>query len=147
MPENVTKLILYCILFTTISFLVLSIPTAVIPNRFFIRMTPVFWFDYIFLVINSILIGIYFGITYSSPKPEVCVVEKKSIFAQVLSFLGIACPICNKILVFIFGTIFLLTYLEPLRPYLSLLSALLLLWLVIKKAKLSLFLKTVNIVK
>lgn len=125
----------YALGFGILAFLILSIPTAVIRNHFFFRMTPTYWFDYIFLVVNSVLIGLYFASTYTSSKPEACVVEKKSMFAQGLAFLGIACPICNKLLVYIFSATFLMTFLEPIRPYISLASAILLLWLVARKIK------------
>lgn len=99
-------------------------------------MTPVYWFDYIFLVMDSVLIGLYYGVSYSSTNQQVCKVEKKSITAQALSFLGIACPTCIKFLVFIFGTMFLLRFLEPIRPYISLAAFLWLVWLVYHKLKL-----------
>ncbi len=99
-------------------------------------MTPVYWFDYIFLVIDSVLIGLYYAATYSGSSRQVCDLEKKSITAQILSFLGIACPTCIKFLVFIFGSIFLLRFLEPIRPYISLAAFLWLAWLVYRKLKL-----------
>ena len=129
------KFILYSLAFSGLAALILAIPTAVIPNHFFYRMTPVFWFDYIFLAVNSLLIGIYFASTYTSTTPEACVVEKKSWLASAMSFLGIACPVCNKILVFIFSATILMTYLEPIRPYISLASTILLIWLVTRRLK------------
>lgn len=129
------KFSFYTIVFGAIALLILGIPTAVIKNSLYVRMTPIYWFDYIFLILNSMLIGLYFASTYTSKKPRICEIEKTSIFAQVLSFLGIACPICNKILLFVFGTTFLLTYLEPIRPYVSLISTIILFWLVTKRIK------------
>ena len=130
------KLIRYTILYSTIAFLVLSIPTAVFRNPFFMRMTPVFWFDYVFLVVNSLLIGLYYALTKTGTNPHSCKIENKSIFAQFLALFGIACPICNKLLVFLFSIPVLLTFLEPIRPFISLGSSLLLLWFISKKLKL-----------
>jgi hypothetical protein len=130
------KLIAYALFFSIAAFLILSIPTAVMPNKFFVRMTPVYWFDYIFLVIDSMLIGMYYTVIYSSSSERVCNLEKKSIAAQTLSFLGLACPTCVKFLVLIFGTMFLLRFLEPIRPFISLAAFLWLAWLVYHKLKL-----------
>ncbi len=129
------KLILYTLAFGALAILVLGIPTAVIRNHFYFRMTPAFWFDYVFLVVNGALIGLYFAITYTSTQPEACKVEKKSIFASLLALFGIACPICNQILLLIFSTTFLLSFLEPIRPYISLASTMLLVWLVARRFK------------
>ena len=37
----------------------------------------------------------------------------------VASFLGIACPTCNKVLMLIFGGPALLAWFDPFRPYLA----------------------------
>ncbi len=37
----------------------------------------------------------------------------------IASFLGIACPTCNKILMLIFGGPALLAWFDPIRPYLA----------------------------
>lgn len=129
------KFIVYTLAFSALAILILGIPTAVIRNHFYFRMTPAFWFDYVFLVFNGALIGLYFAITYTSTQPEACKVEKKSIFASLLALFGIACPICNQILLLIFSTTFLLSFLEPIRPYISLTSSILLFWLVARKIK------------
>lgn len=42
----------------------------------------------------------------------------------VLGFLGFACPVCNKILMYVFGAELLLSYLEPARIYLAVLGTL-----------------------
>ncbi len=131
------KFIVYTLAFSALAILILGIPTAVIRNHFYFRMTPAFWFDYVFLVVNGTLIGFYFAITYTSTQPEACKIEKKSLFASLLAIFGIACPICNQILMLIFSTTFLLSFLEPVRPFISLASTLLLIWLVYKKLKIS----------
>lgn len=128
-----TKLIQYTVLYGVIAFLILSIPTAVFRSSLFTRMTPVFWFDYVFVVVNSFLIGLYYALSKTSKNPKTCTLEKKSFFAQFLALFGIACPICNKLLVFLFGIPLLMTFLEPARPFISLLSTVLLGWLTLRK--------------
>ena len=36
-----------------------------------------------------------------------------------MGFIGIACPVCNKILLLLFGGELLLTYYEPVRIYVA----------------------------
>ncbi len=43
----------------------------------------------------------------------------------VLGFIGVACPVCNKILLLLFGGELLLTYFEPVRIYVAALGVLL----------------------
>ena len=38
-------------------FFIFGIVTVLIKNPFFIRMTPVYWYDYVFLVNNFLTIG------------------------------------------------------------------------------------------
>ncbi len=37
----------------------------------------------------------------------------------MLGFLGVACPVCNKVLLLLFGGELLLTYFEPVRIYVA----------------------------
>jgi hypothetical protein len=37
----------------------------------------------------------------------------------ILGFVGIACPVCNKLLLMLFGGELLLTYFEPIRLYVA----------------------------
>ena len=38
---------------------------------------------------------------------------------SVFAFLGVACPVCNQILMMIFGAELLLVYFEPVRVYVA----------------------------
>lgn len=106
------------ILFAMGSFLVLGTVAALWPNQLFMRMTPTSGFELTLLAAQSILFGVYLAI----PMPA-CATKLVSI-GGVASFLGVACPICNKILLFVFGAQVLLTYLEPVRFYLAAAGAL-----------------------
>ena len=49
---------------TLIIFSAFGIITVLLPNDLFIRMTPVYTYDYIFLILTSILSGAYMGLWY-----------------------------------------------------------------------------------
>ena len=105
-------------LFAIASFLVLGTVAALWPNPLFMRMTPTSGFEVALLAAQSILLGVYLAI----PVPA-CATKLAGI-GGVASFLGVACPVCNKVLLFLFGSQVLLTYLEPVRIYLAAAGAL-----------------------
>ena len=102
----------------SLSFVGLGTVSALWKNPFFIRMTPVGGWEITLLTLLSVLIGIY--IAMRSP---VCA-TKSATTGGVLGFLGIACPVCNKILLLLFGGELLMTYYEPVRIYVAVLGVL-----------------------
>ncbi|MFA5796425.1 MAG: hypothetical protein WC916_00120 [Candidatus Woesearchaeota archaeon] len=102
-------------------FFLFGIPTGLIPNSWFTRMIPAKSYDYVFLILSSILLGAYIGLHYYKKKSTtLCNVSAST--GGIGGFLAFSCPICNKILVFLFGTTALMMYLEPYRLYIGLLS-------------------------
>ena len=101
------------------AFLLLGTITALWNNSFFIRMTEVNGWDYIILSFESLLIGLFFGI--QAPH---CATKKAGIVG-VLGFVGFGGPVCNKTLLLLFGSSFLLSYFEPVRHYAGTLGLLL----------------------
>lgn len=100
----------------TTSFAGLGTVAALWENPLFIRMTPAGGWEIGLLAVMSVLIGIYVAI-----RSPVCA-SKSATTGGVLGFLGIACPICNKILLLLFGGELLMTYYEPVRIYVALLG-------------------------
>ena len=92
-------------------FVMMGTLTALWNNPYFVRMTPVTDWDFLILSLESILIGLFFGIR--TPR---CATKKAGI-GGVFGFLGFGCSICNKLLLLLFGSSFLLTYFEPIRYY------------------------------
>ena len=95
------------------SFISLSAVAALWENPFFIRMTPVSGFEIAALAMLSLLLGIYVAI-----RRPFCSIKTVGT-GGVLGFVGIACPVCNQILLFLFGGELLLTYFEPIRIYVA----------------------------
>ena len=83
-------------------------------NPLFTRMTPTGGFEITLLLLLSVLAGIYVGL------PQTECGTRTAGTGGVIGFLGIACPVCNKILVLLFGSALLLEYYEPMRLYLAL---------------------------
>jgi hypothetical protein len=117
-----TKYFIISILTAVITFLLFGFITAVVPNPFFTRMTQLSYFDYLFLTLSSLLLGIYVGLHfYEKNKIKICNIKSDYTAAggTLLSFLAFSCPVCNILLVYLFGTTALLVYFQPVQPILG----------------------------
>ena len=94
-------------------FAVLGTVTAVWSNPFFKRMTPVGPCELGATTLTAILSGV----TVSLWVPK-CRLRTSGV-GGVASFLGIACPTCNNVMMLLFGGPALLAWFDPVRPYLA----------------------------
>lgn len=116
---------------TLMSALMQAIPTAVIPNPVFVRMTPVRVQDYVFLAASSALIGLVFS-TFGVPKAAVSC-QSRAVGGGLLSTLAIGCPICNHVVVALIGITGALTYWAPLQPVVGAAAIVILVWTLHKR--------------
>lgn len=97
--------------------LVTGLPTDVVPNPLYQRMTPVLWWDYPVWAATAVLAGLVTA-TYVRAVP----VERSaaaSVSGGLLSFFAIGCPICNKLVVALLGVGGALSFFAPVQPYLA----------------------------
>ena len=102
---------LFGLVIAILSFVSLGTVSALWKNPLFIRMTPAGGWEIGLLAVLSILIGVYVAI------PSPLCRTKTATTGGIIGFLGIACPVCNKILLLIFGGELLMAYFEPVRVY------------------------------
>lgn len=96
-----------------ISFVSLGTVSALWENPFFIRMTPAGGWEIALLAVLSVLLGAYMAV-----RRPICSMKSAGA-GGLLGFLGVACPVCNKVLLLLFGGELLLTYFEPIRIYVA----------------------------
>lgn len=96
------------------SALAIAIPTRLIPNGFFARMTPTRPLDHVFLTVSSILLGLTLA-----ARPGAGGAEGRAIVGGAGTYLAVGCPICNKLVVALLGTSGALTYFAPIQPLLG----------------------------
>lgn len=99
-----------------------AIPTAIIENPWFTRMTPVYADQYFYWIATSVLggalIATYFGAAGAKRLGG-------GIGGGVLGYLAIGCPICNKLIVALLGLSGAMSYFAPIQPLLGALGLLL----------------------
>ncbi len=95
------------------SFVALGTVAALWENPLFVRMTPAGELEVVLLGLLSVLLG-----TYVAVRRPFCSAKTAGV-GGVLGFIGVACPICNKVLLLLFGGDLLLTYFEPVRIYVA----------------------------
>ena len=111
-------------------FLIFGIPTALISNPVipYIRMMPATPLDYAFLIVTSLLAGIYLAIPQRN-----CPMDGTAGGGALLGVLSFACPTCNHLLVLILGYSLLFEVFDPLRPVFGFVSVVFLLYAINKK--------------
>lgn len=98
--------------------IVLAIPTAIIDNSYFTRMTPVEPEQYVFWIATSLLSGALIA-TYLLPELRNGIAGP-SAGAGLLGVFAVGCPICNKLVVGLIGTSGALNYFAPIQPLIGL---------------------------
>lgn len=104
---------------------VTAIPTAIIDNPWFTRMTPVYADQYAFWIGSSVLAGALLATYVAGPKMDAGV--GGGVGGGLLGYLAIGCPICNKIVVGLLGVAGAMDYFAPVQPLLGALGSLALL--------------------
>jgi len=110
-----------------VGFALLGTVAALWDNPVFVRMTPAGGWEIAMLAAMSLVSGVYVAI-----RRPFCSVKGASA-GGILAFLGVACPVCNKILLLIFGGELLMAYFEPVRIYVAAAGALLIAWITLRE--------------
>ncbi|CAN5252738.1 hypothetical protein BH09ACT13_BH09ACT13_03580 [soil metagenome] len=94
-----------------------GLPTDIVPNPLYRRMTPVLWWNYPVWAATAVLAGLVVA-TYVRRVPA----GRSAggvLGGGLLSFLAVGCPICNKLVVALIGVSGALTFFAPVQPYLA----------------------------
>jgi hypothetical protein len=98
------------------SALLMGVPTDVVPNPWFTRMTPVRPLDVVLLGATSIVLGLlaatYVRGTHAGG-------GGRAVAGGGLTGIAIACPICNKAVVALVGTSGAVSWFGPIQPLLG----------------------------
>lgn len=117
-----------------LTFIVIGIPTAVIPNSVFGREIEVTAWSIPVLALTSILSGLLLA-TYIAAAPKIDD-QKSARFGgagAVLSYFAVGCPVCNKLALVALGYSGAIKYFAPIQPILGFLSIALLFYVFRKR--------------
>lgn len=111
---------------------VIGVPTKLIANNWFVRMTPTRPQDYAFMAVSAALFGLIAGtfVLGRTSSHEYSVVS-----GGFASFLAVGCPICNKLVVLALGVSGAMTYFAPAQLFIGLASIALLAWTLLLRAR------------
>jgi hypothetical protein len=76
----------------------------------------------VFWIVPALLSGALLGSYVVPLAATTCEVGERTLFAGLLSFLAVGCPLCNKVVVLLIGAAGALTSFEPIRPVPGLVS-------------------------
>lgn len=95
------------------SALLMGLPTDVVPNPWFTRMTPVRPLDVILLILTAGVLGALASTYVRGPARQAA---GRGVAGGTLTGLAIGCPVCNKAVVALLGTSGALSWFGPLQP-------------------------------
>ncbi|MBI2860718.1 MAG: hypothetical protein HYX91_04340 [Chloroflexi bacterium] len=108
-----------------VSLVIIGIPSVIIENPFFSRMTPVRTQDYAIWALTGVLAGLVAG-TFSVRARASA--GGRALSGGFLSFLAVGCPVCNKLVLLLLGASGALNYFGPAQLYIGIASLALLGW-------------------
>jgi hypothetical protein len=115
------------VLGTTGTALLVGLPTEMVANPWFHRMTPVRWWDRPVWLLTAVLAGLLLATFVATPVSDERTARRGGI-GGVLAFFAVGCPVCNKLVVLALGTAGAHTWFEPAQPFLGVGSVALLAW-------------------
>jgi hypothetical protein len=117
-----------------VTFAVLGLSTAVIPNPIFGRsIAPTDWAMEV-LIATSILTGLLTA-TYVSTGSAPEGLDRRGTVGALLSYFAIGCPVCNKLVLIALGTTGAVQFFAPIQPYLAVAGVAVLGWALIVRLR------------
>jgi hypothetical protein len=107
--------------------LLIGLPTEMVANPWFHRMTPVRWWDRPVWLITAVLAGLLLATFVATSAADERSARRGGV-GGVLAFFAVGCPVCNKLVVLALGTAGAHAWFEPVQPFLGVGSVALLGW-------------------
>jgi hypothetical protein len=108
--------------------LAVGVPSALVANPVFVRMTPVPWWSYAVWALTSVASGVLVATYLRRPSGVSSAPGRAGILANVGSVLAVGCPVCNKLVVAALGVSGALSVWAPLQPLIAAAALTLLGW-------------------
>lgn len=124
--------LVFFVLGAALSALAMGLPTDVVPNSWFTRMTPVRPLDVVLLVLTAATLGVL-AATYADRRGASG--GRRGLLGGGLAGLAIGCPICNKAVVWLIGVSGALSWFGPAQPVIGAAGLGLAVWAVVMRLR------------
>lgn len=108
--------------------LAVGIPSALVANPIFVRMTPAPWWSYAVWALTAVLSGVLAATYVGRPAAVSSSPPRAGILANIGSLLAVGCPVCNKLVVAAVGVSGALGVWAPLQPLIAAAALMVLGW-------------------
>ena len=96
----------------------IAVPTRLVSNPWFTRMTPTRPQDYAFLVLSAVLLGATIAVTGRARG----ILGRGPVAGGLGTFVAVGCPVCNKAVVMLLGVGGATTWFAPLQPVIAVIA-------------------------
>jgi hypothetical protein len=114
-----------------VTFLVLGIPTDIVPNPIFGRAIEPTWWSLPVLIATSLLGGVLLA-TYINTNAFDRSARVGGV-GGLMAYLAIGCPVCNKVVLLALGTTGAMNWFAPVQPYLGIAALLVIVYALHKR--------------
>lgn len=114
-----------------VTFLVLGIPTDIVPNPIFGRAIEPTWWSLPVLIATSLLSGLLLA-TYINTNAFDRSARVGGV-GGLMAYLAIGCPVCNKVVLLALGTTGAMNWFAPVQPYLGIAALLVIVYALHKR--------------
>ncbi|NLT25936.1 MAG: hypothetical protein GXX90_04700 [Microbacteriaceae bacterium] len=120
-----------------ITYLVIAIPTVLIPNPWFAReIPPTIWAQPV-AIVSSVLAGMLTATYVRSPlgNEQLEREGRAGLLGGVVTFFAVGCPVCNKLVLLALGWSGAMQFFAPVQPLLAAASIALLAWALVRRMR------------
>ena len=114
-------------------FVVVGLVTGAIDTPVLERQTPLLAIDYPIWVVNAALLGALSGLSVYARSRRITQTGTAIYSGGFLAAFAVSCPLCNGLLVGLFGTAGVLNVIEPARPFINVATMLILIVLLVRR--------------
>ena len=120
-----------------ITYLVIAIPTVLIPNPWFAREIPPTPWAQPVAVLSAALAGLLTATYVRSPLGDEKLERegRAGLIGGVVTFFAVGCPVCNKLVLLALGWSGAMQFFAPVQPLLALASLGLLAWALVRRMR------------
>lgn len=120
-----------------ITYLVIAIPTVLIPNPWFAReIPPTIWAQPV-AIVTAVLAGMLTATYVRSPLGNEKLERegRAGLIGGVVTFFAVGCPVCNKLVLLALGWSGAMQFFAPVQPLLAAVSIALLAWALVRRMR------------